>query len=48
MKKDYIKNYLGIVIQNNDPLKRGRVKVWVPHVDMSVYEGWNNTQKNKQ
>jgi hypothetical protein len=48
MKKDYIKNYLGIVIQNNDPLKRGRVKVWVPHVDMSVYTGWNNTQKNKQ
>ncbi len=48
MKKEYIKNYLGIVVQNNDPLKRGRVKVWVPHVDMSVYDAWNNTQKNKQ
>ena len=48
MKKEYIKNYLGIVIQNNDPLERGRVKVWVPHVDMSVYAGWNDTQKNKQ
>jgi hypothetical protein len=48
MKKEYIKNYLGIVVQNNDPLKRGRVKVWVPHVEMTVYEGWNNTQENRQ
>jgi hypothetical protein len=48
MKKEYIKNYLGIVIQNNDPLKRGRVKVWVPHVDMSVYTKWNEEQKNKK
>ena len=24
--------YLGIVIQNNDPEKRGRVKVYIPHV----------------
>ena len=48
MKKQYIRNYLGIVVQNNDPLKRGRVKVWVPHVDMTVYDGWNNSQKNKQ
>lgn len=48
MKKEFIKNYLGIVVQNNDPLQRGRVKVWVPHIDMSVYTAWNDTQKNKQ
>lgn len=32
--------YLGIVIQNNDPEHRGRVKVWVPHVSGSVYDKW--------
>jgi hypothetical protein len=36
----YEGNYLGIVVQNNDPLKRGRVKVFVPHVSPTVYKGW--------
>jgi len=34
----YQGNYLGIVVQNNDPLKRGRVKVFVPHVSPTVYK----------
>lgn len=32
--------YLGIVIQNDDPEKRGRIKVWVPYINASVYNKW--------
>jgi hypothetical protein len=32
--------YLGIVIQNNDPEFRGRVKVYVPHIQANVYQQW--------
>jgi len=38
--KAYNSIYLGIVVQNNDPEYRGRVKVWVPHVNASVYNKW--------
>lgn len=41
MNKQYLSNYLGIVVQNNDPEKRGRVKVWVPHISTAVYDNWN-------
>lgn len=36
----YTSLYLGIVVQNNDPEYRGRVKVWVPYVNASVYDKW--------
>jgi len=36
----YYGNYLGIVVQNNDPLKRGRVKVFVPHITPTAYSNW--------
>lgn len=36
----YSGNYLGIVVQNNDPERRGRVKVFVPHVTPTVYKDW--------
>ena len=44
----YYGHYLGIVIQNNDPQKRGRVKVWVPHISQTVYSSFKqeNTDKN--
>lgn len=32
--------YLGIVVQNNDPQYRGRVKVFVPHISPTVYKNW--------
>ena len=32
--------YLGMVIQNNDPEYRGRVKVYVPHIQANVYQDW--------
>lgn len=44
----YFGNYLGIVIQNNDPQKRGRVKVFVPHISPTVYKGWNDVKKDKK
>jgi len=39
--------YVGVVVQNNDPEHRGRVKVYVPHVNAGVYENWYNVKKNK-
>ena len=36
----YNSMYMGIVIQNNDPQYRGRVKVFVPHVTPTVYKNW--------
>lgn len=41
-------NYLGIVIQNNDPEFRGRIKVWVPHISATLYDKWNKTKKNRK
>ena len=40
--------YLGIVVQNNDPDKRGRVKIYIPHISVNVYESWykNNVDKS--
>jgi hypothetical protein len=38
--KQYTGMYLGIVVQNNDPEYRGRVKVYVPHVQANVYQNW--------
>jgi hypothetical protein len=42
MKKQqkYFGNYLGIVIRNDDDQYRGRVKVFIPHLSMSLYNNW--------
>jgi len=39
--------YLGIVIANNDPEHRGRIKVWVPHANAGVYSKWEITQQDR-
>ena len=39
--------YLGIVVQNNDPEHRGRVKVWVPHVSLNVYDKWSQLKQDQ-
>lgn len=39
--------YLGIVVQNNDPEYRGRIKVWVPHISTTVYNKWNELKKDQ-
>lgn len=35
--KKYYGNYLGLCINNNDPDKRGRVQVFIPHIMPSLY-----------
>ena len=45
--KEYNSIYLGIVIQNNDPEKAGKIKVWVPHVSPSVYSKWTESNEDK-
>ena len=40
--------YLGIVVQNNDPERRGRVKVFVPHIAATLYKDWNETFKDSK
>lgn len=45
---NYTGMYLGIVVQNNDPEKRGRVKVYVPHVSAGVYENWYQQDVDKK
>lgn len=44
--KGYNSIYLGIVLQNNDPEYRGRVKVWVPQVNSSIYNKWADLKKD--
>jgi hypothetical protein len=46
--KKYYGNYLGIVIQNNDPKARGRVKIFVPHISPTVYKNWNEVPDDKK
>lgn len=40
--------YEGIVIQNNDPSKMGRVKVFVPGISNTIYENFNDTITDKE
>ena len=46
--KKYHGNYLGIIVQNNDPEQRGRVKIWVPHISANVYENWYQVKEDKE
>jgi len=39
--KQYFGNYLGLCINNDDPEKRGRVQVFIPHIMPALYENWN-------
>jgi len=45
---DYNRNYRGIIVQNDDPEEMGRVKVFVPSVNMTLYENWNKEKKDKK
>jgi hypothetical protein len=45
--QQFFGNYLGVVIQNNDPEKRGRVKVFVPHISYNLYENWSKDDADK-
>ena len=41
-------NHLGLVVANNDPQKRGRVKVFIPHLTSSVYNNWHQSNTDKK
>lgn len=43
----YYGNYVGVVIQNNDPDMSGKVKVFVPHVSSTVYNDWVRGKDDK-
>ena len=44
----FYSNYLGVVIANNDPLKKGRVKIYIPSISPAVYDNWNQTLTDKK
>jgi hypothetical protein len=46
--KKFFGNYQGIVIQNNDPEKSGKVKIYVPHISPAIYEKWIQEKANKK
>jgi len=39
--------YAGIVVQNNDPDQCGRIKVYVPGINGSVFDGWTGDATDK-
>ena len=45
--KKYLGNYVGIVIQNNDPERSGKVKVFIPHITATVYKKWVEEKTDK-
>lgn len=46
--KNYFGNYLGMVINNNDPEYRGRIQVFIPHIMPTLYKNWNQDGENIQ
>jgi len=45
--KKYYGNYIGVVIQNNDPDRSGKVKVFIPHISSTIYNDWVKSTGNK-
>jgi len=45
--KKYYGNHIGIVIQNNDPEKAGKIKIFIPHISSTIYNNWVGKGKNK-
>jgi hypothetical protein len=46
-RKKFYGNYLGIVVQNDDPEQRGRVKIYVPHISVKLYGNWDDLKEEK-
>lgn len=46
--KQYSGNYLGLCINNDDPEKRGRVQVFIPHIMPALFEDWNDVEADIQ
>jgi hypothetical protein len=39
-------NHIGLVVNTEDPERRGRVQVFIPHISTTLYDGWNKKNKN--
>lgn len=35
-------NHIGIVVNDQDPEKRSRLQVFIPHLSNTIYSGWND------
>jgi hypothetical protein len=46
MEKHY-GNYLGIVVNSNDPESRNRLQIWIPNLSNTLYSNWNDISVNK-
>ena len=46
--KRFYGNYVGIVVQNDDPDRAGKIKVFVPHISATVYSKWVANKQNKK
>ena len=46
--KKFFGNYLGLCIDNNDPQKRGRVQIFIPHILPALFENWNDVGEDIQ
>jgi len=44
--KQYFGNYLGLCVGNNDPEKRGRVQIFIPHIMPALFKDWNEAQED--
>jgi hypothetical protein len=45
--KEYLSNYIGVVVQNNDPEMRGRIKVFIPNVSTNIHQDWDSDTDDK-
>lgn len=46
--KEYYGNYLGLCINNNDPERRGRVQIFIPHIMPAIFKNWNEVEEDIQ
>lgn len=46
MEKHY-GNYLGIVVNSNDPEYRNRLQIWIPNLSNTLYTNWNENFEDK-
>ncbi len=44
--KQYFGNYLGVVVNTQDPEQRGRVQIFVPGLTPSLYQNWDSRKQN--
>lgn len=46
--KQYLGNYLGLCVNNDDPERRGRVQIFIPHIMPALFKDWNEAGEDIQ